>query len=69
MYKGFYRNSTLEMISNQDECLGYESYEALNIIAKAYFAIKEHDDHSYDMEAITSMIRILVDNHDNCKLG
>ena len=69
MYKGFYRNSTLELISDQDECLGYESYEALNVIFKAFFAIKERDDHQYDMEAITSMVRIGIDNHNNCKVG
>ena len=69
LYKGFYRNTTLEQISDQDECLGYESYEALNVLAKAYFSIKEHGDHSHDMDALTSMVRIIVDNHSNCRVG
>ena len=36
LYKGFYRNQDLEHREYADECLGYDSYEALDIIAEAW---------------------------------
>ena len=62
MYKGFYRNTTLERTYDDDECLGRDSYEALNIIVKAYDA-SQNGDYSYDMMGATALIRMLIDNH------
>ena len=36
LYKGFYRNMLLEKQLDSNECLGYESFESMNMVVKAY---------------------------------
>jgi hypothetical protein len=68
VFKGFYRNSEeldLEMFSG--ECLGRESYEALNVIAKTYDDVVNHDDWTRDLMGMTALVRIFLDNQKYCQ--
>ena len=44
MYKGFYRNTTLERAYDSQECLGDESFEALDMVANGYDSILDGGD-------------------------
>ena len=49
------------------ECLGSESYEALNVIAEAIDGTINHDDWGKDLMGITAGVRMILDNERNCK--
>ena len=63
MYKGFYRNMLLEKQLNEDECLGKESFESLDMVVKTYNNIRSGtSDIAQDMMGLTAFMRILFDN-------
>ena len=66
-YKGFYRNDEMEQQRELGECLGIESYEAINIIAEAIDGTLNHDDWGRDLMGLTAGVRIILDNERNCK--
>ena len=67
LYKGFYRNDEITQHKELGECLGSESYEALNIIAEAFDNTFNHDNWGRDLMGLTAGVRIILDNERNCK--
>merc|ERR1740117_112068 len=66
MYKGFYHNTSLEKEYDNRECLGDQSYDALDVIVEA---IKDFEDGHYmrSVMGVTAIIHFMEDNRNNCK--
>ena len=67
LYKGFYRNNEMEQQKYLGECLGPDSYEALNVIARAYDDITTHEDWTRELMGLTALVRVFLDNEKNCR--
>ena len=66
MYKGFYHNTTLEQQYDHKECLGDESYEALDFIAEAIEDLQE-EKYVRALMGVTALFHVVEDNRANCK--
>ena len=64
MYKGFYRNE--DNLNDIQECLGEESYEALNVIASAVDKGIGNVDVARELMALTAVVRVWLDNEKYC---
>ena len=65
VYKGFYRSQDIEHRKYKDECLGHDSYEALDVIVHAWDQAGV-EDYSELLMGLTALVKMLLDNQRNC---
>lgn len=66
MFRGFYKNSTLQHTYDEQECLGNQSYEDLDVVAGAIEKAWDGDFQRI-ITASTAAVRFSLDNWRHCK--